>query len=156
MTIRRLTTIAVLFSLAAVLLAMAKPNFSGSWKLNVSKSDFGQMPAPDSATYKIVHEDPKLRNSVKQSSQAGEFEFEASYTTDGKECVNQMFGNDFKSTLKWDGDALLIESTGHFGDNDITINEKWTLSEDGKTITIARTFKSAMGEGEQKVVLEKQ
>jgi len=101
MTIRRLTTIAVLFSLAAVLLAMAKPNFSGSWKLNVSKSDFGQMPAPDSATYKIVHEDPKLRNSVKQSSQAGEFEFEASYTTDGKECVNQMFGNDFKSTLKW-------------------------------------------------------
>jgi len=55
-----------------------------------------------------------------------------------------------------DGDALLIESTGHFGDNDITINEKWTLSEDGKTITIARTFKSAMGEGEQKVVLEKQ
>jgi hypothetical protein len=35
----------------------AKPNFSGTWKLNTGKSDFGAMPAPDTRTGKITHED---------------------------------------------------------------------------------------------------
>jgi hypothetical protein len=36
------------------------------------------------------------------------------------------------------------------------MQDKWTLSDDGKTLTIVRIFKSSMGEGEQKLVLEKQ
>ena len=155
MTIRRVFPIVTLLALAA-LPALAKPNFSGNWKLNVSKSSFGQMPAPDSATYKIAHDDPKLKSSVKQSGQMGEMEFESNYTTDGKESTNEMFGQPIKSTVKWDGDALVIDSTGKFGDNEFSMHAKWTLSEDGKTLTVAQTFKSAMGEGEQKLVLDKQ
>ena len=45
--------------------AQAATNFSGEWKLNVSKSDFGAMPAPDSRTDKIAHEDPDLVERVK-------------------------------------------------------------------------------------------
>jgi hypothetical protein len=86
----------------------------------------------------------------------GEFEFDSNYTTDGKECSNDLFGNPVKSTLKWDGDALLIDAKGKFGDNDFTIEDKWTLSDDGKTLTIVRRFQSSMGEGEQTLVLEKQ
>jgi len=39
-----------------------------------------------------------------------------------------------------------------------TGHETWgsTLAADGKTLTIVQTFKSAMGEGEQKLVLDKQ
>jgi hypothetical protein len=33
---------------------------------------------------------------------------------------------------------------------------KWTLSADGKTLTIESHFSSSMGEGDQKQVLEKQ
>jgi hypothetical protein len=36
------------------------------------------------------------------------------------------------------------------------MTQKWTLSADGKTFTIVQTFKSAMGEGEQKLVFDKQ
>jgi hypothetical protein len=141
----------------AVLPALAKPNFSGDWKLNTSKSTFGEMPAPDSMTYKITHAEPKLTTASKQSSQMGDFEINATYTTDGKECTNEGFGGSTtKSVVKWDGDALTIETKGQFGDSDFTMTQKWTLSDDGKTLTVAQTFKSAMGEGEQKLIFDKQ
>jgi hypothetical protein len=141
----------------AALPAIAKPNFTGDWKLNASKSTFGEMPAPDSMTYKIAHADPKLTTAVKQSGQMGEFEMQSTYTTDGKESTNQGFGGSTnKSVVKWDGDNLVIETKGQFGDNEFTMTQKWTLSADGKSLTIIQTFKSAMGEGEQKLVLDKQ
>jgi len=60
------------------------------------------------------------------------------------------------SNVKFDGQKLSFVRTMKFGDNEFSMSDKWTLSEDGKTLTIARTFKSAMGEGGQKLVLEKQ
>lgn len=140
----------------AALPVLAKPNFSGDWKLNVSQSSFGQMPAPSGMTNKITHADPKLASHVRQSGDQGDFEFDSNYTTDGKECTNEMFGSPIKSTLKWDGDTLLIDSKGQFGDTEFTGQEKWTLSDDGKTLTITRHFKSSMGEDDHKLVLEKQ
>ncbi len=141
---------------AAALPALAKPNFTGDWKLNPAKSDFGQMPAPNSMSSKIAHDEPNLKTTSRSSSDQGDFEFQATYTTDGKECTNELMGNPVKSTVKWDGDALLINSNAKFGDNELTIQDRWTLSEDGKTLTIARVFKSSMGEMAQKMVLEKQ
>lgn len=141
----------------AVLPALAKPNFTGDWKLNTSKSAFGEMPGPDSMSIKVTHDDPKLSTATKQSGQMGEFEMKASYTTDGKECSNEGFqGMTTKSVVKWDGDALVIETKGQFGDNEFTISQRWTLAEDGKTLTMTQTFKSAMGDGQQKLVFEKQ
>ena len=46
---------------AASLAAQSKSNFSGTWKLNVSKSDFGPLPGPDSRTDVIEHNDPVLK-----------------------------------------------------------------------------------------------
>jgi hypothetical protein len=152
----RRRTAVLAFFLAAAIPAFAKPNFTGDWKLNTSKSDFGQMPAPSSMTAKVSHEEPNLKVSYKMSSDQGDMEFASACTTDAKECTNEMFGQAVKSVMQWDGDTLVSEAKAKFGDNDFTMTEKWTLSADGKTLTLARTFKSAMGEGEQKLVFEKQ
>ncbi len=144
-----------IFVLAAAC-ATAAPNFSGTWKLNVAKSDYGQMPPPNSMTQTITHEDPKLKVAVKQSREQGDFEWEANYTTDGKECTNEIMGNPMKSVVKWDGDALVIETKGAFGGNEVTMKSRWTLSEDGKTLTVAQKWSSSMGEMDMKMVLEKQ
>jgi hypothetical protein len=108
-------------------------------------------------TIKIAHAEPKLTTASKQSGQMGEIEMNATYTTDGKECTNEGFqGSTFKSVVKWDGDTLTIETKGQFGDNEFTMTQKWALSADGKTLSVAQTFKSAMGEGEQKLIFDKQ
>ena len=153
---RRFLGILAVLALAA-LPAFAKPDFTGNWKLNASKSSFGEMPAPESMTMRITHADPKLTTATKQSSQMGDFDQAATYTTDGKECTNEGFqGSTTKSTVKWDGDSLVVSTKGQFGDNEFTMTQNWTLSADGKTLTVVQAFKSAMGEGEQKIVLDKQ
>lgn len=136
--------------------ALAAPNFSGSWKLNNSKSDFGQMPAPNSMTQTVTHEEPKIKIAMKQSSDMGDFESEREYTTDGKEYTHDMRGNPVKSVMKWDGDILVITAKGKFGDNDFTMVDRWSLSEDGKTLTINRHFASDMGEMDNKLIMEKE
>ena len=156
MTSRRFLGTLALLALAA-LPALATPNFTGDWKLNASKSTFGQMPAPDSMTYKVTQSDPKLTVDTKQSSQMGEFARTNNYTTDGKESTNEGFqGSTMKSTAKWDGDTLAIDTKGTFGDNEVTIAQKWSLSADGKTLTIAQAIKSPQGEFEVKYVFDKQ
>jgi hypothetical protein len=58
--------------------------------------------------------------------------------------------------VKWEGETLNIDTKGTFGDNAFTMKDKWTVSADGKVLTIVRHFSSAMGELEQKLTLEKE
>jgi hypothetical protein len=159
-TTRRTTRLfsSVLFTLAFGLLqAQAKTDFSGTWKLNSGKSDFGQMPAPDSITQKITHADPSLKANVASTGgMQGDMTYELSYTTDGKECVNHIGEGELKSTLKWDGDDLVVDSKGAFGGTEFTAKARWNLSSDGKTLTVTQHFSSAMGEGDVKEVFDKQ
>src|SRR5579862_3139667 len=129
--------------------AQAKPNFSGIWKVNVAKSDFGALPAPDSRTDQITHQDPDLKVHVSQSGQMGDITYDAIYTTDGKEASNTINGNVFKSTIKWDGDNLAVDTKGSFNGNEFTAKDRWTLSEGGKTMTVQRHLASSMGETDQ-------
>ena len=150
----RLVTLALIAMSAGF---AAAPDFTGSWKLNLAKSDFGQFPAPSSMTQKISHAEPKLTVAVKMAGDQGEFEFTSNFTTDGKECTNPgLGGSELKSVAKWDGENLAIDSKGSFGDNAFTMKDKWTLSEGGKVLTILRHFSSAMGDLDQRMVFEKQ
>src|SRR5947209_5704607 len=127
----------ILLSLAALAaLAAAAPNFSGDWKMNVAKSDFGPVPAPDTFTRTIRHKDPALEYSTHQKGAQGDVTTEVKYTTDGKPAVNKINGSDSTGTAKWQGEALLIESTREIQGMQIQSKEIWTLSDDKKTITV--------------------
>jgi hypothetical protein len=140
-----------------VVLAQAKTDFSGTWKINATKSDFGPMPPPDSMTEKITHQDPDLKANVATTGGAmGDMTYDVSYSTDGKETTNTVAGNDFKSSAKWEGDELVIDTKGKFNDNEFTSQDRWALSSDGKTITVTRHVSSAMGDADMKLVFEKQ
>ena len=93
---------AILTSVAALALATslaAKPNFSGTWTLNVSKSDFGMLPGPTSRTDVIEHNDPALKDTVTQETQQGPQNATLNYTTDGKEATNEQGPMTVTSTL---------------------------------------------------------
>ena len=137
--------------------AQTKTDFSGTWKVNTSKSDFGPMPPPDSRVEKVTQQDPDLKvNVASTGGPMGDMTYDVSYNTEGKETTNTVAGNEIKSTAKWDGAELAIESKGSFNGTDFTSKERWGLSSDGKELTKASHISSAMGEMDVKLVYEKQ
>lgn len=159
MMTRRMTAFAiVLAGMAGSLISFAadKPNFSGEWVMDATKSDFGPMPPPDSMTRKIEQNDPNLTVTQTQTGGAqGDQTTTMKYTTDGKESTNQMMGNDVKSTASWDGNSLVIATKLDFQGNELSLTSKWSLSDDGKVLTDAWHISSAQGDFDIKYVLNK-
>lgn len=149
-----LKSILCIVSLAAAL--SAAPNFTGEWKMNVAKSDYGPVPLPDSLTRSIKHAEPSLEYSTHQKGEQGDITTQIKYTTDGKECVNKVAGSEAKGTAKWQGDNLIIESTREFQGMQLISKETWTLADGGKTLTINNHVAVPQGEFDLKLVLEKQ
>ena len=144
----------LLFVVAAV--ASAAPNFSGNWKINAAKTEVGPLPAPEKYEQKIDHKEPSLKYTINQANQMGEFTSDHTYATDGVECVNKVRGNEIKSKVTWEGEKLKFESKMNFQGAEVSFLDKWTLSADGKVLTIERHIASPHGEIDVKYVLDKQ
>src|SRR5689334_10306122 len=101
----RCIPIAALCVLSASLAAAAadKTNFSGQWKMNAAKSDFGIIPAPSVFDRKIDHKDPAINITTHQVGQQGEQTLQTALRTDGKETINKYPAGESKSTAKWVG-----------------------------------------------------
>jgi hypothetical protein len=142
--------------LVGVVTQAASQNLSGEWKLNFAKSNYGKFPAPSSMTRKIAHNDPKLILTTTQKGPQGEVTSKLTYTTDGKESVNQVAGGEAKGVAQWIGDKLMIESSREF--QGVTLKQKdiWTLSADGKTLTIDSHVSIPNGEFDIKQVFDRQ
>jgi hypothetical protein len=136
--------------------AQQKTDFSGTWKLNIAKSDFGPLPAPVSRTDVVTHKDTALSDKVTQESAEGKQEYTAKYTIDGKEAVNMIGTREVKTSVKWAGNALSMSSRFLFNDTDVVGENNWTLSADGKTLTMSIHYTSAIGDADQTFVYEKQ
>lgn len=141
---------------AGLVKAWEKPDFSGNWTLNAAKSDFGPMPGPDKMKRTIEHKDPSLKMTTTQTGPQGEVTTALAYTTDGTPSTNKIRGQDVTGIAKWDGDELTISSKREFQGTEITMNERWTLSEDGKTLTFSNKINTAQGDFDIKVVMDKQ
>jgi hypothetical protein len=146
-----------LAALAGIALAADKPNFSGDWKMNAAKSNFGPVPAPATYTRKITQADPSITVEDTQTGTAlGDQHDTRTYTTDGKEISYQANGADIKSAATWDGNALMINSKASVQGMDILIKDTITLGDDGKTMTDSVHIGTAQGDLDLTVVFEKQ
>ena len=141
---------------ASVTPSGAKANLTGTWKLNVAKSDFGVLPGPDKETFIVEHNDPVIKITVNAEGPQGKQDYVIESSTDGKEHVNKIGGNDIKSTAAWEGGNLVSTAKTTFQDQDVTIKNTYVLSEDGKILTVNSHLASAMGETDQKMIFEKQ
>lgn len=143
---------AAITALAIAAAASAKPNFSGTWRLNKEKSNYGPVSAPTRMERKILHEDPMLTMTIVQSNDEGERTLKQVYRTDGSESLNKIGNREVTSVAKWDDEVLVISSER----GDLAQTERWTLSEDGKALTLVNRIKSPKGNFEVIVVMDKQ
>ena len=154
---RRVVTVVFVGLLLCWLTVVAadKPDFSGNWKLNVEKSDFGPMPKPEKADYTIVHKDPEMNVKSVAVGSMGEMTNEVKILTDGTEFTNTVRGQEVKGTAKWDGKTLVVTQKLEIQGTAITFVQKWTLSDDGKSIVQEVNISTPQGEVAQKAVLDK-
>jgi hypothetical protein len=146
----------ILLALAAIQL-FAAPNFTGAWKLNVSKSAYGNFPAPASVTRTILHDGSQISMTTLQKGQQGETTTTLAYTTDGKPVTNKTATGESQSVARLNGAQLVIETSRTVNNAEIKSQETWELSADGKVLMI-QTKLSLPGQGEfvVKQVFEKQ
>jgi hypothetical protein len=158
LAMKSLSKVALLITaLAGIAMAADKPNFSGDWKLNAAKSDFGPIPAPATYTRKVTHAEPSLIiEDTQTGTPLGDQHDTRTYTTDGKEISYQANGADVKGALTWDGDALQINSKASIQGTDIVIKDRITLGDDGKTLTDTAHVSTPQGDLDIKLVFEKQ
>ncbi len=126
----------LLFSIISFVVsaAVSAPNFAGTWKLNLAKSDFNRVTGPKSMTLRIDRTGKELRVRTTLMDRLGEHSENARYVLDGR--VNQNSSGVITETIAvLDGDTLVLDVK--VGLN-LAYKEKWSLSADGKTLTIMR------------------
>ena len=138
-------------------------NFSGTWALNESKSNFGDSPFRMAASTMTVKQDGNnLSIDRTMSTPDGqEMKLTGKYTMDGKECENTSFmDSKSKSTVKWSDDkkSITIASSTIFNmngdDMEMKASETWTLDGD-KTLKIEATNTTPNGDMKTTVVYDK-
>jgi hypothetical protein len=65
----------------------------------------------------------------------GDTQATLTYGIDGKPYKNKAGDNDVTSTLKWEGDVLVVESTVWAPQGEATIVDRYSLSADKKVLT---------------------
>jgi len=135
----------------------AIPNLSGTWVLQVDKSDFAGMQAPSARTDVVDHQEPRITIKRTVTANGTENSSNLVYGIDGKPYKNMVGPSELTSTLHWEGSTLVSVTTApNPQGGDITITDRYELSQDGKTLTQKRTFSVPGQELTQTMVLVKQ
>ena len=129
--------VAVILTLAGIpSRAQAKPDFAGEWTLNLTKSHFGQVQAPSGLVRTITQQGSRFKVVTIQPGASGNVTTEVTYTIDGKDNVHKLNGETVRAAARWEGEALIIESRRRIQGAEAIQRDRWTLSLDGKTLTI--------------------
>ena len=131
-----------------------RPDLSGTWELDKSKSDFGLFRdrpiSKADSTLVVAHKEPelKLTRTLKLNGQQETKEF--TYYTDERGETNPatIGAGEVKSKTKWDGDKVSAYAKMTWpGQNgaagaEMDVTQKWQVSSDGKSLTNTTAFSS--------------
>jgi hypothetical protein len=153
------------FAFVLVVNAALPANFAGTWVLDKSKTQNlpRQWENAASVTMEIKQDDKQV--TIETKAEGSQFPSQPfTYNLDGTESNVEVQGRmPGKATLKatWANDGNTLElsrkQSGSFNGQEFTItsNEKLTLSEGGKVLTIARSSESPRGKQESTLVFNK-
>jgi len=140
----------------------AKPNFAGTCKINLQKSDQGQM-TPTSETDTITQTADQIKVTIaSEREQGGAMTYTFAANLDGSLTLiaADAFPADspFKlldSKATWQGSSLVITQTTSFQDTKGTLVSTFTISDDGKTLTKTMHIVFDQGAFDSKTVYDK-
>ena len=149
----RLLILGLLSSATLLIIAQgSRPNLSGRWELDKSRSDFGPLPPDDSAVELIQHQEPKLTITQIWKDTEGEHTLVWQLTTDGTENLARMNETEIASRTVWEDGKLVTEWRMKRGAQLSEGKFVRSLSEDRKTLTVGVRRRSASNEIDQHLV----
>ena len=117
----------------------AHPDFTGTWTLDPAKSE-GPM-VPTSAALKVTQDEKSMKVERTTTAMGMTRSGTATYALDGSPSKNTINANgqnvDFNSTAEWSDNVLVIKTTADFGGSPFSGTERYSLSDDKKTLVIA-------------------
>jgi hypothetical protein len=135
----------LLFIAGNVQAQSSKPNFTGSWKINLEKSDFGTVPTFTMHAQMILQQQPDSI-AVKASGTGNDgkpYSGNAKYALNGTATVRELPDNKkLIGLMKWSDNGTGIIKDQKYISSDKPeepyreIKESWALSSDGNTLTI--------------------
>jgi len=157
-----LGVIGSLLMISAQSFAAAKPDFSGKWTLNESKSNMGEGSFMSAAKLSISQTGNTLTIDRTRTGRDGEERTTSeTLTMDGKENINEGENRTTSTTVTWsdDGTSLIIKSKREFtrqGETfEMNSTETWTLAEGGKILSIKSESSSQRGDRTATLVYDK-
>ncbi len=137
--------------------APEKPNFTGIWNLDLAKSSFGGLEAPQSARYLIRQLGVKIEMQYEQDGHTTRIDV----VPDGEEHLLETEpDSENLARVYWSSAVLVFEGRIRPlpSSNAIPVKwtSRWTLSPDKKVLTIDRHISTERGNVDQKVVFNKQ
>ena len=151
------TTAALTILCAGLALAQGKPNFSGTWVLDPTKSEGPGLAAAAQTgrTVTIVLKQTATELSVER--QVRNQPEVAVFKLDGSESINKTpSGADIKSRTTWVGSTLVTKQSLSMGEANSSSTDVRSLSADGKVMTVEVTRTANGRDTKQKLVYNKQ
>ena len=139
--------------------SFSRPSFTGRWRLSIERSTFGDnIPGgtPTARTDVIEQAEPRIRQTLYLLRGAQRDTTVYLYSTDCTPTVNKVDGRDIRSVVRWEGSTLHLVSTAKLFVLDTSLDERWRLSPDRRTLTYTRHIKFGFGEGDQRLVFERE
>ncbi|MGC9471428.1 MAG: hypothetical protein ACP5D1_07780 [Bacteroidales bacterium] len=153
-----------MFMLPRNISAQEKTDFSGTWKLNESKSstDEGRF-RMGTPTLTVTQKENEMKvDRIMRGRDDQERTFTSTYSLDGKETSQEAFRGTTTSVAGWsdNGKSLTITTTRKMERDGQTMEMKttevWTLTEGGNSLTITSTSNTPRGEMKVTLVYDKQ
>jgi hypothetical protein len=140
-----------------------KPDLSGTWTLDLAKSDYDQVPPPEDETLVFSHNGSTYNIATTSDNERGKEVYTLPFSTDGTEIPTPkgIFADtatlQYLSTKgEWQGAALMLTQKITYQGSAGSLKSTFTLSADGKTLTRMMHISVDQGDFDTTSVYEKQ
>ena len=135
---------AIVLALASAAAAQTKPDFSGEWTLNRQASTLSPAASGvQGGSVHIEHREPKFLYKATLQTAANPIQYALEFVSDGSQVVSTQAGAKTTTSLRWDGDALVLSSLMQRDAADTSIIFRYELIDGGRRLRATERIRGA-------------
>lgn len=130
----------------------AVADFTGTWKLDAGRSQFGRIPPPPAILDRVSQSPTEITVHRDRGGESVVIHI----PLDSSSRENAIRGMSMKTHGRLTPETLVVDYDGKRAGGAVHSEERWSVSPDGKTLTVKRHLVSPQGETDQTLVFAKQ